>query len=434
MDVVLSDYAARIERLFARTGARINPGLERTRALLEEIGDPQHGLHAFHVAGTNGKGSTCATIEALLAHGGRRVGRYSSPHLVDFRERIVVGGVPVEESEVVRWLDRLEPVAERVGATFFEITTALAFAHFAAARVDAAVIETGMGGAMDATNVVDPLVAAVTNVGLDHTEYLGPTLQDIADEKGGIFKFGRPAVIGEPRADLARRLADRAAERGASQIVITRNDWRPWSIEVRGSGTAFVAQTPRGRLRVATPLVGEHQAHNTVTAIAAVDAAGWLPKLGELNHALAAARLPGRFQQRGEWIFDVAHNPAGARVLVRTIEALPIRRPLHAIVGVLRDKDWRGIIDELSPVVDSFIITQPETAPAERAWDPLEAGVYAHSRKVPTLLDASFETALLRAGAMPGTKLVTGSFHTVGDAMRRLGVDPLGGHDSGNTV
>lgn len=427
MGAGLTAYGSALADLFARTGSRVEPGLERTAELLDELGEPHRRLAVFHVAGTNGKGSTCATLDALLRAEGRSVGRFTSPHLVDFRERILVDGAPIAEEEVLAWLARLGPVAERTGATFFEITTAMALGYFAERGVDAVVLETGMGGALDSTNVVDPLVAGVTSIGMDHTEHLGGTLPEIADQKAGIFKFGRPAVIGEHRSDLARRLADRAAERGASRIVVTRSDWRAWGIEVRGSGTAFSAQTPHGEVRLKTTLVGEHQVQNTLTALAMLDAAGadWYPKAPVRQRGLASVALPGRLQRVRDWLLDVAHNRDGMRVVVNALSDLHVARPVTALVGVLGDKDWRGILDELAPAVDAFVVTQPGSASAERSWDPLAAATYAHGLGVPTTLEVSFEMALLRAEAQPGTKLVTGSFHTVGDAMRRLGIVPL---------
>jgi len=421
-------YQSALDALFARTGGRIAPGLERTEALLASLGDPQRRFPAFHVAGTNGKGSTCAMIDALLRHKGLTVGRYSSPHLVDFRERIVVNGVAIPESRVEEFLRRTQRAQDETGATFFEITTAMAFDYFAECGVDVAVIETGLGGRFDSTNVIKPLVATVTNISLDHAEYLGTTLPQIADEKAGIFKFGRPAIIAEPRADLAKRLADRAAERGAVNIQVLRYDWRAWSIGVTPRGTTFTAATPLGQLKLQTPLLGEHQARNALAAIATVAAAGpsCMIDPGQINDALARTVLPGRFQRVGDWLFDVAHNPAGMAVLGETLEAAGVRRPVTAVLGVLKDKDWRGMIDALVPHVDALIITQPATAPTDRAWDPMEAGLYAtRTHKTHIQLEVTFEGALLRAEAMPGTKLVTGSFHTVGDAMARLGVDPL---------
>lgn len=419
MDVGLSDYATTLERLFERTAGRVEPGLERTEALLAAIGNPHRRLRALHVAGTNGKGSTCATLDAVLRYAGYRVGRYTSPHLVDFRERVVVDGVPISEEAVQAWLARLEPAARAVDATFFEITTALALGYFAEARTQYVVLEAGLGGRLDSTNVVDPVAAAVTSIGLDHVEQLGGTLQAIADEKAGIFKPGRPAVIGEQGAELARRLAQRAQERGASTVTLVRESWRGWSVQVRGNGTTFMAQTPRGELRLSTPLLGEHQARNTLTALATLDAVGCLPRLGELNRALAGVTLRGRLQREGEWLFDVAHNVDGARVLARALQQVA-RPPVTAVVGILADKDWRGILAELAPAVATFVITQPETAPASRAWDPMQGALRANALGVPTVLEVRFEAALLRAAEFPGTKLVTGSFHTVGDALRHL--------------
>lgn len=420
-------YRETIERLFEKTGSRISPGLGRTEQLLDSLGDPHRRFPSFHVAGTNGKGSTVATLDALLRFGGRRVGRYTSPHLVDFRERIVIDGVPISEDDLLVLLRRLEPLAESIGATFFEITTAAAFAYFAEQGVDVAAVETGLGGALDSTNVLDPVVAAVTNISLDHTEFLGNSLQSIADEKGGIFKFGRAAVIGEPRLDLAKRLAERAAERGATPISIVRSDWRAWSVSLAGGMTSFTAATPLGRTRLSTPLIGEHQVRNTLTALAAIHAAGpdYAIKKENINRALSSVTLPGRFQRVREWVFDVAHNAAGARALA---EALTTRRsppPVTIVLGVLKDKDWYGMIDALAPVADHFIITQPPTAPVERAWDPLAAAAHANACKVPVSLDPDFGIAMDRAASLPGTKVVCGSFHTVGDAMALLDIDPF---------
>lgn len=381
------------------------------------------------MAGTNGKGSTCATIDALLRQGGHKVGRFSSPHLVDFRERITVANAPIPEDRVVELLARIEPAAEAIGATFFEITTALAFAHFAEERVDAAVIETGLGGALDSTNVIDPVVAAVTNVGLDHTEYLGTTLDQIATEKGGIFKRGRPAVIGEPRADTARTLTRIARERAAAPVVLVNDGWRAWSISLAGGRTSFTAGTPFGELRLSTGLVGEHQVRNTLTAIATVHAAWptFALRKDEIAPALAAVRLAGRFQRWGDWIFDVAHNAAGARVLTDTLAAVRPPRPLTAVLGVLKDKDWDSIITALAEVVDQIIITDPPSVPSDRAWNPVAATARANSLRLPVVLQPDFQAALDLARRRPGTKLVTGSFHTVGDAMRELGADTLFG-------
>jgi len=193
MDDLLTSYSAAIETLFARTTSGTKFGLERTEAILARLGSPHRKLTAIHVAGTNGKGSVVATAEALLSSPGRRIGRYTSPHLIDFRERISVNSVPIPEEVVLEFLQKWIQAAEEMGATFFELTTALAFDWFARQEVDIAVIETGLGGRLDSTNVLTPRVATVTSIGLDHTELLGDTLEAIAREKAGIFKSGLPA-------------------------------------------------------------------------------------------------------------------------------------------------------------------------------------------------------------------------------------------------
>jgi dihydrofolate synthase/folylpolyglutamate synthase len=212
----LTSYRAALEYLFARTGGGFKFGLERTAALLTALGNPQRRFAAVHIAGTNGKGSSAAVAEAVLRAKGLRVGKYTSPHLVDFRERILVDGRPIFSRAVSDFVERWTPLVEEVGATFFEATTAMAFDWFARAEVDVAVVEAGLGGRLDATNVLTPRAAGVTSIGLDHTEYLGETFEAIADEKAGIFKRGVPAVIGEPEPAIAGRLAGRARAAGAA--------------------------------------------------------------------------------------------------------------------------------------------------------------------------------------------------------------------------
>ena len=191
MGVGLTSLDAALQYLFARTTGGFKFGLERTIALLAALGDPHRAYPSIHVAGTNGKGSTVATCDALLRARALRVAKYTSPHLVDFRERMVVAGEPIPADAVIEFVERHTPLVERLGATFFEATTALAFDWFARSAVDVAIIETGLGGRLDSTNVLDPVVAGVTAIGIDHTEYLGDTLQEIAAEKAGIFKPGR---------------------------------------------------------------------------------------------------------------------------------------------------------------------------------------------------------------------------------------------------
>src|SRR5688500_6965437 len=201
------------------------------------MGSPHLALRAIHIAGTNGKGSVVATAEALLRGQGHRGGRYTSPHLIDFRERITVDGMPIPEERVLSFLEQWTPAAEEMGATFFEITTALAFSWLVEQRVDIAVIETGLGGRLDSTNVLSPEVAVVTSIAEDHTELLGSTLPQIAGEKAGIFKRGVPAVIGEPGGEIQHVLVSHARERAADPIIVVNDDYNIDNIAVLSSGT-----------------------------------------------------------------------------------------------------------------------------------------------------------------------------------------------------
>ena len=365
-------------------------------------------------------------MDAALRHRGFRVGRFTSPHLVDFRERIVVDGAPIPEPAVLEFLSRWEKPFSGAGATFFEITTALAFDWFARERVDYAVIETGLGGRLDSTNVVTPLAATVVSVGLDHTDLLGDTLPAIAAEKAGIFKPGVPAVIGERAGDIAMVLEREALARGAEPRVVSRSV-SVAGVDVTRSGTRFRISTGAESADVHTPLAGAHQAWNTAVAWASLSAGGSETQfaLGELTDALSRLWLAGRFQRREHIIFDVAHNPAGARVVADTLRGSSPTRQVTALLAVMADKDWRGIIDELAPAIDRFFFTTAPGAPEGRAWDPRVAYDYALGRGYAADLDASFDDALARAQKRCGTLLITGSFHTVGAAMERLQVSPF---------
>jgi dihydrofolate synthase / folylpolyglutamate synthase len=388
---------------------------------------PHQKLTAIHVAGTNGKGSVVATVEALLSAPGRKIGRYTSPHLIDFRERITVGSEPIPEEAVLEFLEKWIPTAEEMGATFFELTTVLAFDWFARQEVDIAVIETGLGGRLDSTNVLTPRVATVTSIGLDHTDLLGDTLEAIAREKAGIFKPGVPAVIGEASPAIRSLLASCAKEAGANQIAIIDDEYRISDVQVSSGGTSFALRKGSEDQRVTTPLIGAFQARNTAIAIATVAALGekYLPAPAEISTRLVKLFLRGRFQRWRSFIFDVAHNPDGARTVAESIRALNPPAPRAALIAVLADKDWKGIIRALSPAIDRFVFTNAPSAPPERRWDPSQAQAFAKSQGLESQLEPDLDTALESAQKSGETVLVTGSFHTVGDVMSRLQVSPF---------
>jgi len=429
VDVALSDYRTALDYLFARTTGAFKFGLDRTRALLAEMGDPHLTLPTLHIAGTNGKGSAVATADALLGAKGLRVARYTSPHLVDFRERIAVAGAPISAGQVVEFIDRWTPTIERLEASFFEATTAMAFLHFAHERADVALVETGLGGRLDSTNVVRPLAAGVTSIGFDHMEYLGPTLQSIAREKAGIFKPGTPAVIGEQSAEVAAWLAGAAREAGASAVRLVREEARIGDMAVDGPGTTFTLEALGERTTIRTPLLGSHQAANFAFTLLLLDAAGppYATTLADAARAAESIALPGRFQTVGRWIFDVAHNPDGARTLATTLASVHAGRRVAVLLCVLADKDWRAMIEALQPVAARFILTDAPSAPANRRWSVRDAAQYAAALGAEVMEVPDFDAALAETASRDEITLVTGSFHTVGDAMARLQVSPLSG-------
>lgn len=425
----LDGYQDALEYLFARTTGGFKFGLERTARLLEALGNPHRKYPVIHVAGTNGKGSSVATMSALLAAKGLRVATYTSPHLVDFRERMIVAGVPISGEEVVEFITRAMPLVDEIEASFFEATTAMAFEYFARAGTDVALVEAGLGGRLDSTNVVLPIVAGVTSIGLDHTEYLGTTLEEIAGEKAGIFKPDRPAVIGERDPRIRELLARRARAAGASAVRIVSDEISVDKITVDDAGSVSDFEWNGSRTTLRTPLTGRHQISNLAFSLVMLDAAGptYAVDATEASHHLNRVRIPGRFQHVGRWIFDVAHNAAGAEVLAQTMAAVAPPMPITVVLCVLRDKDWRSMIRVLSRMASRFVLTMAPTAPASRTWDLVEAESFARGLGLTVERVEDFGQALDRAQSHAATILVTGSFHTVGDAMSLLQVSPLAG-------
>jgi len=369
------------------------------------LGHPERHYPTIHIGGTNGKGSTCAFVANELRAQGWRVGVYSSPHLISPVERITVDGVPIGEDAFAEWTAQLKLHIERLDASFFEATTAIAFADLAARDVDIAVIEVGLGGRLDATNVLTPLVTAVTKIALEHVDYLGSDLKGIAREKAGIAKPQVPFVTGEADPEIRAELVKEAKRRGAEPIITVDTTLRP-------------------RKDTQLGLRGRHQLANALVAHAVLNA---LPKpFGPVGKSLPAsfahAYIPGRFEVRGKWIFDVAHNPDGMRVVAQALaeSGRTIRRPLHALVGIRNDKNWRAMLDSLRPLVDRLTLTVPPSIPVMQRWSIEDMGPDVS-------FEPDFERALYDIQEGAGTILVTGSFHTVGDAMARLpGFAPVG--------
>jgi len=411
----MSDYA-RTERWLL--GLEMSKGmdlkLERVGRALTALGDPQAQLRCLHVAGTNGKGSVAAMLAAILGAAGQRVGLYTSPHLVRLSERIQVAGTEIPRAEIVALTEEIRARAAAVGEelTFFEFVTAMAFLHFVRRSVDVAVVEVGLGGRLDATNVVDPLVAAVTSIGLEHTRWLGSTLAEVAAEKGGIIKGGRPVVLGPLAAEARAVLIDIAGARGApvleaSQCVIDRGD---------GSFDFAAPQRVVRDLRVG--LRGVYQRDNAAVAVGAIVAAGEGLQVDDaaMRHGLAAARWPGRLEVlpgAPTLVLDGAHNPDGMRTLVAELPAITAGRPLHVLFAVMGDKDWPVMIELLAPLCASVTLTEvieQRAVPAQRLAEAFE-------RHAPVTIERDPERALAatrRRASAEDVVLVTGSLFLVG--------------------
>jgi dihydrofolate synthase/folylpolyglutamate synthase len=398
-------------------------GLERTRDLLADLDHPETAFRAVHVGGTNGKGSAAAAIEAVLRADGRATGLYTSPHLFRVEERIRVDGQPADPELVERCAERVLEAAGSSSATYFEVLTVLGFLAFAEAGVKWAAVEVGLGGRLDATNVITPEACALTSVSLEHTAWLGDTLAEVAGEKAGIFKPGVPAVLG-PLPEEALRVAEaRASETGAPLLRLGR-DATVEEVTVDAAGAAFLyrSRVRPGGLRVRIPLPGVHQVLNAGTALLALEA---LPlELPDENvcSGLAGVRWRGRFERvdgpGGEYVVDVAHNPAAMAALLDTLRRVAPSRPWVMVFAVLSDKDWRTMLESVRETGIRVVLTQAASAPPERRWEPSAAAAELPDAVLEPDLGAALERARELAG--PGTVLVAGSCHTVAEALEAL--------------
>ena len=444
-------YAALLRQvetaIFTRRGeGHVHPSNDRMRALVELLGDPQRNYRAIHLTGTNGKTSTARMVDELLRGFGLRTGRYTSPHLSSVTERIVVDGAPVSDRTFVEGYRELAPYLELIDGqfdvplSFFEIMTALAFSIFADTPVDVAVVEVGMGGEWDNTNVIDAEVAVVLPVDLDHTQYLGDTVEAIATEKAGIIKAGASAILAAQPEAAAAPLLRRAA---AVQAQIAREGLEFGVLERRVAvgGQVLTLQGLGGVYdQVFVPLHGAHQAQNAACALAAVEAffgAGGesgVIDVDTVRAAFVAVRSPGRLEavrSAPTILLDAAHNPHGMTASVAAVsESFDFRR-LVAVVGVLADKDARAILALLEPIADEIVVTQNSSERALAADELARTAVEifgADRVTVEPRLDDAIETAVRLAeedggaGALSGSGvLVTGSVITAGEARLLLG-------------
>ena len=375
----MNDLKQSLERLYALRTFGMKPGLETTLALLAQLGHPQNAFVSIHVAGTNGKGSVCAMLDSILRKAGLKVGLYTSPHLVRFNERIRVNGREIFDDELAALFEEMEAHAATVAkagreVTFFEFTTALAFEHFRRQKVQIAVVETGMGGRLDATNVVMPLVSVITRIGLEHTAYLGNTIEAIAGEKAGIIKPGRPVVCGATPDEARGVIRTIAGERkaawtdAAESIVVRRVSQGLENQKVAITGSSQDYGT------VCLKLLGRHQLENCATVVAALEAMAACSPLAipveTIRAGLAEAVWPGRLDVLSvepPVILDGAHNPDGARALAATVRELFKKRKIGLIWGMCNDKDALGFAKAMGGMVKSCWIVPIDS---ERNMNP----------------------------------------------------------------
>jgi dihydrofolate synthase/folylpolyglutamate synthase len=426
---------------------RMEPSLERITALVDLLGEPQRGYPIVHITGTNGKTSTARMVDALLSEIGLRTGRYTSPHLQRATERINIDNRPIPVERYVETYRQVLPFVELVDAgqpvalSKFEILTAMGFAAFADAPVEAGVIEVGLGGRWDATNVADGTVAVVTPIGLDHTEYLGTDVVGIAREKAGIIKPGAIAVLAAQDKGVAEVLLERCAEVDA-QVAREGAEFGVVDREIAVGGQQLVLQGLGGRVdEIFLPLHGEHQASNAAIALAAAEAlVGAGPKQPldpeAIRAAFARVTSPGRLERlvagRGTptVLTDAAHNPAGARALAAALTTEFRFTRLVGVLAVMREKDARGILQELEPVLNEVVITANSSP---RAMDPDELGALAvevfGGERVsvePVLATALEQGAELaeEAGESGVGVIATGSVVTAGETRAIFGKEP----------
>lgn len=394
------EYNEALSYIYGRELFGMKLGLNNIEALLENLGNPHKKFKSVHVAGTKGKGSVCAFISSVMQKAGYKVGLYTSPHLVDFRERITISGSRIGKKSVASILERIIPFVKE--HTYFEIVTAMAFLYFAEQKVDIAVVEVGLGGRLDATNVITPEVSVITNISLDHTQHLGNTVEQIAHEKAGIIKPGVPVVL---------------SEKGPWQKVMEK------VCAENGSALFYAKQRC-----IKTSLNGNFQKLNSSAAMEAVEILrkkGWKISDDAVSAGFISAGWPGRLDfVKENVIFDCCHNPSSAKVLSKEMKAMGWEN-ITLVLGIMKDKDIKGICEALEPIASEIIITQPKI-PRAAAPEEIAKFITGSNAKVTIIPDVceALEYAIASAG-QNGKVLLTGSIFCVGEAFRKVRPDPF---------
>lgn len=430
----MSSYQDTLRFLYGLQLRGMKLGLQNTRLLVKYLGNPHRQFPCIHIAGSNGKGSTSAFLASVLTEAGLRTGLYTSPHLVRFTERIRIDGEEIPEMRLVDYASMIREVVEKSRATFFEATTAIMFRYFADEKVDVAIIETGLGGRFDATNVVLPMLSVITNVSLEHTEYLGNTIREIAREKAGIIKPSIPVVTAAEDPAVCDVLSGTAARRGspivqAGSLVSLRSSGGRNSVEIR------LGRRPLFSARLG--LTGRFQLQNAGLALAALlvlkstpsgrSIAGSVDReaiIRGLSRVVRNSGLRGRMEalsRKGRrYLLDVAHNPDGLRTLLGSLSGRS-KRPRVIIFGVLKDKDFRPMLRTVSEAADILVAVTPRTERALRSRSLVAAG---RDLGIPLVDGGSVNRGLALANRLAGRKgeiLVCGSHYIVGPVLQALG-------------
>ncbi len=385
-------------------GDAYKPGLERIREFCQRLDNPQLKYFVVHIAGTNGKGSTSHMLASVLQTAGWSVGLFTSPHLRDFRERIRINGEMISQNEVVAFVDQHKESMESLSLSFFEMTAAMAFDHFARNKVEVAIIETGLGGRLDATNIVEPQLTVITNIGIDHTKYLGTTIEQIATEKAGIIKSGVPIILGESNEEYNTIIEHKAKEVGAKLIYAEKAiKWLSTQVTKGGQLIQFERQRDRKQYGAEIDLRGEYQSHNLITASAVLDhinrhsplTVSTQSFLDGLRNITQTTSLQGRWQQIGSAptiICDTGHNGHGLEYVARQLKGCEYRN-LICIMGFSNDKRLEDIIP-LFPKDALYIYCRPKV---ERAFDPHHIADVANTLGYSCEVIVSVEEALRHA-------------------------------------
>lgn len=418
-----------LSKIFSLHRFGIKPGLERTLALLDKLSNPQKKIKAIHVAGTNGKGSVCSSIASVLTEAGYKVGLYTSPHIFEFNERVRINGVMISDEDLVRIGSDILEKAESFEATFFEITSAIAFQYFFEQSIDIAVIETGMGGRFDSTNVINPIVSVITSIDLDHKEYLGETLEEIAFQKAGIIKAGVPCIVSDNHPNLFDVFTKEAEKVGtkvafAEDIVETKITEYLADLSMYVDVKSPIAEYTHLNCRLA----GEHQANNLKAVILALESIksefNWT--YDNLNKGLTNVYeytgLIGRVEVMSLHpliILDVAHNPASMSALVTLLHNCGYGdMKFDFIFAAMQDKDYSVMLEKFQPLCDKLILSKPKIDRAAEVSD-LEASAkalgFANIEKIP-----SIKTAVKYAIDSERPIIICGSFYLAGEAMEVL--------------